>query len=59
MAEIFGTTGLMYLIGTGVGEYRYIIPLVVVIAVLLVQPEGVPWLVNKIRARMEEKKQDD
>jgi branched-chain amino acid transport system permease protein len=52
MAEILGTTWLMYTFGTGVGEYRYIIPLVAVIIVLFVQPEGVPWLLNKIKTRI-------
>ncbi|MDH5364453.1 MAG: branched-chain amino acid ABC transporter permease [Dehalococcoidia bacterium] len=47
--EIIGTTALMYLFGPIVGEYRYMIPLVVVILVLLLEPQGVPGIIKRIR----------
>jgi len=49
MTEILGTTALMFSFGTLVGEYRYMIPLVTVILVLLLEPKGIMGVIHRVR----------
>ncbi len=50
LSEIIMTYWGQSLIGTWVGEYRPILPMLFLVAVLLIEPEGLEGLYNRIRS---------
>jgi branched-chain amino acid transport system permease protein len=49
MVEILLTGWLMKYVGLWVGEYRPLIPMIIVIAVLLIQPAGISGAIERWR----------
>jgi len=50
LSEIIMTYWGQSLIGTWVGEYRPILPMLFLVAVLLIEPKGLEGLYNRIRS---------